>query len=42
MTEFTKYFKLSEADDAASLKDALKGVDVARIHNDDGESLYRF
>ncbi len=36
------YFALAAADDAAALETVLGGVDLARIHNDAGESLYRF
>jgi ankyrin repeat protein len=42
MTDTTKLFALAEADDAASLAKALEGIDVGHIHNDGGESLYRF
>ena len=42
MTDATKLFALAEADDAAALSRALDGVDVARIHNAGGESLFRF
>lgn len=35
-------FDLAKADDAAALTAALKGADLTRIHNGDGESLYRF
>lgn len=37
-----KLFELAKADDAAALTAALKGADLTRIHNDAGESLYRF
>jgi ankyrin repeat protein len=37
-----KLFVLAQADDAAGLATALKGADLTRIHNDAGESLYRF
>ena len=37
-----KLFELAKADDAAALTAALKGADLTRIHNDGGESLYRF
>ena len=37
-----KLFELAKADDAAALAAALMGADLARIHNDGGESLYRF
>jgi ankyrin repeat protein len=37
-----KLFALAQADDAAELGTALKGADLTRIHNDAGESLYRF
>jgi ankyrin repeat protein len=42
MTDATKFFALAEADDAVALSKALEGSDVGRIHNDGGESLYRF
>ncbi|HEX4303793.1 MAG TPA: ankyrin repeat domain-containing protein [Rhizomicrobium sp.] len=35
-------FALAAADDAAALETALKDADLSRIHNDGGESLYRF
>jgi ankyrin repeat protein len=35
-------FALVAADDIATLEPALKGADLARLHNDAGESLYRF
>jgi ankyrin repeat protein len=35
-------FALAAADDADALAEALEGVDLARAHNDGGESLYRF
>jgi len=35
-------FAVAAADDAAALEAALDGADLARIHNDGGESLYRF
>src|SRR5471030_2473453 len=35
-------FELAKADDAAILSAALKGADLTRLHNDAGESLYRF
>lgn len=35
-------FALAAADDAAALEAALAGVDLARLHHADGESLYRF
>ena len=35
-------FELAKADDAAALAAALKGADLTRIHNEGGESLYRF
>jgi ankyrin repeat protein len=35
-------FALAAADDIAALASALKGADLARLHNDAGESLYRF
>lgn len=38
----TALFTLAAADDAAGLEAALAGADVGRIHNDGGESLYRF
>ncbi len=37
-----KLFALAQADDAAALSAALKGADLTRLHNDAGESLYRF
>lgn len=37
-----KLFVLAQADDAAGLATALKGADLTCIHNDAGESLYRF
>jgi ankyrin repeat protein len=42
MTAEPNLFELAAADDAAGLEAALAGVDLARIHNDGGESLYRF
>jgi ankyrin repeat protein len=42
MTEAIRLFALAEADDAAALSKALDGIDMARIHNDGGESLFRF
>lgn len=42
MTVAAKLFALAEADDAAALSGALDGIDVARVHNDGGESLFRF
>lgn len=42
MTDASKLFALAEADDVAALSKALDGVDVARLHNEGGESLYRF
>ena len=38
----SKLFALAELDDAAALEGALRGVDVKRIHNEGGESLFRF
>lgn len=35
-------FALAKADDADGLTAALGSVDLARLHNADGESLYRF
>jgi ankyrin repeat protein len=35
-------FALAKADDAGALGTALGGVDLARLHSEDGESLYRF
>jgi ankyrin repeat protein len=35
-------FELAGKDDVDGLKAALRGVDLARLHNDGGESLYRF
>jgi ankyrin repeat protein len=35
-------FALAEADDAAGLGAALTGTDLTRLHNEAGESLYRF
>jgi ankyrin repeat protein len=35
-------FHLAEADDAITLAGALKDADLTRLHNDAGESLYRF
>jgi ankyrin repeat protein len=37
-----KFFELAKLDDAAGLAAVLKGTDLARLHNDAGESLYRF
>jgi ankyrin repeat protein len=42
MTDAVKLFAAAAADDAAGLKTALGGADLARLHNDAGESLYRF
>ncbi|HEY2886281.1 MAG TPA: ankyrin repeat domain-containing protein [Rhizomicrobium sp.] len=42
MTNANALFALAAADDADALAKALDGVDLARIHNDGGESLYRF
>jgi ankyrin repeat protein len=42
MTDSTALFALAEADDAEALSSALNGLDLARIHNDGGESLLRF
>lgn len=42
MTDAGKLFALAESDDGTALSGALVGVDVARIHNAGGESLYRF
>jgi ankyrin repeat protein len=38
----TDHFVLVAADDGPALERALQGLDLARIHNGDGESLYRF
>ncbi len=42
MTGTNSLFALVAADDEGALAKALDGVDLARIHNDGGESLYRF
>ena len=42
MTNANALFALAVADDADALAKALDGVDLAHVHNDDGESLYRF
>jgi uncharacterized protein len=42
MTDANALFALATTDDADALSKALDGVDLARIHNDGGESLYRF
>ncbi len=42
MTDAAKLFALAAADDAEGLKAALAGADLTRLHNDAGESLYRF
>lgn len=42
MTDTNSLFALVAADDEGALAKALDGVDLARIHNDGGESLYRF
>ena len=42
MTDTNSLFALVAADDEAALAKALDGIDLARIHNDGGESLYRF
>ena len=42
MVDQERVFALTEADDADSVAAALDGVDVARIHNAGGETLYRF
>lgn len=42
MTDANKLFALATADDADALAKALEGIDLARMHNDSGESLYRF
>jgi ankyrin repeat protein len=42
MTDAAKLFTLAAADDADGLKTALAGADLTRLHNDAGESLYRF
>jgi uncharacterized protein len=42
MTDANALFALAAADDANALSKALDGVDLARIHNEGGESLYRF
>ena len=35
-------FGLAKAEDVAGLEAALKGADLTRLHNEAGESLYRF
>jgi ankyrin repeat protein len=42
MTDTSSLFALAAADDADALSKALDGVDLARVHNEGGESLYRF
>jgi len=42
MTTTQKPFECVAADDAAGLEAAILGADLARLHNDSGESLYRF
>jgi ankyrin repeat protein len=42
MTHANALFALATADDADALAKALDGVDLARVHNEGGESLYRF
>jgi len=42
MTNANALFALAAADDADALAKALDVVDLARVHNDGGESLYRF
>lgn len=38
----TEVFAIVAADDATALERALQGLDLARVHNEGGESLYRF
>lgn len=42
MTDTSSLFALAAADDADALSKALDDVDLARVHNEGGESLYRF
>jgi len=42
MTDTNALFALAGADNADALAKALDGVELARVHNDGGESLYRF
>lgn len=42
MTDTSTLFALATADDADGLSKALGDIDLARIHNEAGESLYRF
>ncbi len=42
MTSMQTLFERAATDDAAGLEAALPGIDLACIHNDGGESLYRF
>lgn len=42
MYDAARLFALAESDSDEALSKALDSVDVARLHNDGGESLYRF
>ena len=42
MRDADKLFAFAESDDDIALSKALVGVDVGRVHNGGGESLYRF